>query len=50
MMLTIFAQWAIQFILMISFISVSVVAVVVLLIYLVLKIYDRIHSREEIIL
>jgi hypothetical protein len=49
MMLTIFAQWAIQFILMISFISVFVVAVVALIIYLILKFYNYIH-REEIIL
>ena len=48
-MLTIFAQWAVRFILMISFISVSIVALTVLIIYLILKIYDYIH-REEIIL
>ena len=49
MMLTILAQWAFQFIIMIIILSVSIVAVIALLIYLVLKIYDRIH-REEIIL
>ena len=48
-MLTIFAQWAFQFILMIIFISVSIVALTVLIIYLISKIYDYIH-REEIIL
>lgn len=48
-MLTILAQWALQFILMIIFISVSIVTLTVLIIYLILKIYDYIH-REEIIL